>query len=250
MLMYHAITPGAGIPVWPWAVSMRQFRRQLDFLAAEGYATPTMAELAAAPAGAWTGRTAVVTFDDGYVDNLAACEELRKRGMRASWFVVSGSVGRSPQWPEDGRPQGRLLNAIELRDMQESGMEIGSHTVNHMRLTEVDHARMMQELADSKAMLEDLLGNAVNGFAYPYGAWDARCAGAAQAAGYRSACTTRSGWALRDGDPYRLRRLSIFNQDNLGSFARKLALAGNEVGWPELARYAGRRIAARLRASR
>lgn len=249
MLMYHAITPGAGIPAWPWAVSIQEFRNQLDFLASERYATPSLGELIAMPEH-FRGRTAVITFDDGYVDNLAACEELQKRGMRASWFIVSGSIGGPPQWPEDGRPEGRLLSAAELREMQENGMEIGSHTVSHLRLPELDDIRLMQELAGSKAELEDLLGHAVCSFAYPYGVWDARCADAAQAAGYRSACTTRTGWALRDGDPYRLRRLSIFNQDNLSSFVRKLALASNDVGWSELARYAGRSIAARLSASR
>ena len=115
----------------------------------------------------WTGRTAVITFDDGYVDNLAAVEELRERGMRATWFVVTGSIGESPKWPADGRPKGRLLNADELRDMQACGMEIGSHTVNHVRLTEADDVRLTSELVDSKVTLEDLLGSTVGKLCLP-----------------------------------------------------------------------------------
>lgn len=241
MLMYHAVSPGGGAPTWPWAVSMQQFRNQLDFLAAEGYATPTMGELVTTP-GKWIGRTAVITFDDGYVDNLAACEELQKRGMRATWFIVSGSVGQAPRWPADGRPQGQLLNASELCAMQQSGMEIGSHTVSHVRLTEADDARLMQELVDSKVALEEMLGNAVNSFAYPYGAWDARCVKAVELAGYTAACTTRTGWALRDNLPYQLRRLTVFNTDTLSSFARKLYFCSHDVRWQDLARYALRRI--------
>jgi len=125
MLMYHAVSAGKKVPTWPWAVSMQQFCDQLDLLASEGYATPTRGELSTAPSKTWTGRTAVITFDDGYVDNLAACEELQQRGMRASWFIVSGSVGRAPKWHSDGRPEGRLLNAKELSEMQKRGMEIG-----------------------------------------------------------------------------------------------------------------------------
>ena len=242
MLMYHAVTPGKDAPAWPWAVSLRQFRNQLDFLATEGYETPTMGELAAAPAKKWSGRTAVITFDDGYADNLAACEELQKRGMRASWFIVSGSVGQPPRWPEDGRPAGRLLNADELREMQANGMEIGSHTVSHVRLTGLDNVRLMQELAHSKAALEDLLGNAVGSFAYPYGDWDARCAEAVRQAGYAAACTTRTGWALRDQTPYQLRRLTVFNTDTPGSFARKLYFGSHDVRWRDIARYALRRL--------
>ena len=242
MLMYHTVSPGKARPAWPWAVSMQQFRDQLDFLVTEAYATPTMGDLAAAPAEQWTGRTAVITFDDGYVDNLAACEELQKRGLRATWFIVSGSIGQPPRWPADGRPATRLLNAAELREMRESGMEIGSHTVNHVRLTETDDTRLMQELTDSRATLEDLLGHAVSSFAYPYGAYDARCAEAVKRTGYTAACTTRSGWALRDKTPYQLRRLTIFNTDTLSSFARKLSVGSNDVGWRVMARYGIQRI--------
>ncbi len=241
MLMYHAVTPGKIKPEWPWAVSMQQFRDQLDFLAAEGYATPTMGELVAEP-DKWTGRTAVITFDDGYVDNLAACDELQKHGMRATWFVVTGSIGESPKWPADGRPEGRLLNAAELREMRDNDMEIGSHTVNHVRLTEADDVRLVRELTDSKVTLEDLLGNAVSSFAYPYGAWDARCAEAVKQAGYAAACITRTGWALRDDNPYLLRRLTIFNTDNVSTLARKLYFGSNAVRWRDLAGYALRRL--------
>jgi len=246
MLMYHAVLPGKNKPAWPWAVSMRHFCEQLDFLATEGYATPTMAELTAAPANKWTGRVAVITFDDGYVDNLAACEELHKRGMRASWFLVSGSIGCKPAWPADGRPNGRLLNAGELREMHAVGMEIGSHTATHVRLTETDDACLQQELKGSRAALEDILGEDVISFAYPYGALDERCADAVKQAGYASACTTRTGWALRDNDPYRLRRLTVFNHDTLGRFVRKLAFASHAVGWADLLRYSQHRARRRF----
>jgi peptidoglycan/xylan/chitin deacetylase (PgdA/CDA1 family) len=245
MLMYHAVTAGRVKPAWPWAVSMQQFRAQLDFLATEGYATPTMGELVAEP-NKWTGRTAVITFDDGYADNLAACEELQKRGMRASWFIVTGSIGESPKWPADGRPAGRLLNASELREMQENGMEIGSHSVNHVRLPTLDEAHLRQELTHSKATLEDVLGAPVTSAAYPYGAWDARCADAVRAAGYAAACTTRTGWALRDKNPYTLRRLTVFNADSLSVFARKLCYAANAMDWTSLTRQF---LASRMRKS-
>jgi peptidoglycan/xylan/chitin deacetylase (PgdA/CDA1 family) len=236
ILMYHAVTPGTGTPAWPWAVSMQNFREQLDFLASEGYATQTLRELGSAPASRPFRRTVAITFDDGYADNLAACEELQKRGMRATWFIVAGSIGKAPAWPADGRPSGRLLNSAELREMLAMGMEMGSHSVNHVRLTEVDDTQLHQELQVSRTALQDLLGKAVTSFAYPFGAWDARCAAAVRQAGYTSACTTRTGWALRDGDPYQLRRLTAFNTDTASSVARKLRFAANEVSWADIAR--------------
>jgi peptidoglycan/xylan/chitin deacetylase (PgdA/CDA1 family) len=246
MLMYHSVLPGKGTPAWPWAVSMQRFRDQLDFLASERYATPTMAELVTIPVNQWPARTAVITFDDGYLDNLAACEELQKRGMRATLFVVTGSVGKTPKWPADGRPEGRLLNAVELNLMQSCGMEIGSHTVNHVRLTEIDDATLVRELTESRATLEGHLGNPITSFAYPYGAWNEHSATAVKQAGYAAACTTRTGWALRDGDHYKLRRLTVFNTDTASSLARKLYLGDNNVDWGRIIRYLAGRLSNRI----
>ncbi len=245
MLMYHSVAEGDGSPDWPWAVSMQRFRSQLDYLHGEGWSTPTMAELVAVPSE-WPTRAAIITFDDGYTDNVAACEELDKRGMKATLFMVSGAMGCEPSWPADGRPQGRLLNAMELRELHSAGIEIGSHTVSHARLTGVDDTQLHTELTDSKSMLQEALGTEVSSFAYPYGGWDARCANAVRDAGYRAACTTRPGWTLRDGDPFQLRRLTVFNTDTLASFARKLTFASNDVRWSTLADYALRRLLERV----
>ncbi|NMG76010.1 polysaccharide deacetylase family protein [Aromatoleum diolicum] len=245
MLMYHAITDGGGTPEWPWAVSLGRLRAQLDYLADEGWATPTVSELLAAP-GRWPRRTAAITFDDGYADNLAACEELQKRDMRATWFIVSGSIGQAPDWPATDRPEGRLLDCVELREMTAAGMEIGSHTVNHVRLTEVDDDRRRFELEYSRRQIEDALGSQVRSFAYPYGAWDDTCVSAVRAAGYQAACTTRTGWALRDGNPYLLRRLTVFNSDTVGSLMRKLCFGSNDVSWPSITHQTLRRALTRL----
>lgn len=240
-LMYHSVVPGAGTPSWPWSVSMRQFRNQLDYLAGEGYSTATVQDLHAGAAGA-TSRQVVITFDDGYVDNLAAWEELQRRDMRATWFIVTGSVGQVPAWADPGRPAGRLLSASELRAMDASGVEIGSHAVTHARLTETDADSLHHELTDSKAALEEALGHAVTAFAYPYGAWNERCEAAVRSAGYRTACLTQTGRALRDQNPYRLRRLTVFNRDSTSVFARKLTFATHDVQWPQMAGYLARRL--------
>lgn len=240
ILMYHSVSPGKNTPAWPWAVSLERFRAQLDLLKDGGWKTPTLHELISDPERYKT-RTALITFDDGYVDNLAACEELQRRGQHATWFIVSGSIGISPTWPSDGRPTGRLLAKDDLRQMQSVGMEIGSHTTSHVRLPALDDTALRRELIDSKAALEDVLGRPVSSFAYPYGAWDERCADEVKAADYDAACTTRTGWAMRDRTPYHLRRLTIFNHDNAASFARKLYFGSHDVQWLDILKYAFRR---------
>ena len=238
MLVYHSVVPGKGTADWRYAISMQRFVAQLDFLASEGWTTVTMSELAKFPERYASGRTVGITFDDGFADNFPAFEELARRGMCASWFVVSGSLGRPPAWQSSGQPRERLLSGGELRQMRDAHMEIGSHTVSHVRLTEVDDARLTQELRDSKHTLEDVLGLEVPAFAYPHGAWNERCEEAVRLAGFRTACTTQTGWALRDGNPYRLRRLTVFSTDTPGNLARMLAFGTNEAAPLEIARYA------------
>lgn len=245
MLMYHAIVPGRGAADWPWAVSAGNFRAQMDYLHANGWNTVTMNALATA-SGQISSRTVVITFDDGYANNLGAVEILKESGMRATWFIVSGSIGQAPRWSADGRPDGRLLSGNELRSMDEAGMEIGSHTRSHPRLTDLATEAVDAELRTSKAELEDILGHPVGSFAYPYGKYDERVVDAVRSAGYAAACTTRTGWATRDGDPYRLRRLSIMNTDTVSTLARKLAFADNDVRWSRLMRYSAERLRARI----
>lgn len=237
MLMYHSVAPGSGAPDWPWAVSAQRFREQLAFLADEGWSTPTVSEFVADPSR-WHARTVLVTFDDGYVDNLPALEEMHRHAMRATCYVVAASIGERPCWPSLGRPALRLLDRTELRTIHGMGMEIGSHSLTHARLPALSDAALANELSASKAAIEDHVGSACSAFAYPYGAHDFRCVEAVRHAGYASACTSRSGFAFRDGDPYRLRRVTVRNTDTAGIVARKLVFGDNEVGWTRMLRYA------------
>lgn len=243
MLMYHALTAERGSASWPWAVSQGRFLDHVDLLRSEGWQTRTMRELALGTSDSFPERTIVITFDDGFANNLDAVDALITRGMTATWFIVTSAIGRRPHWEDAGRPPGSMLSAEDLRQMDASGMEIGSHTVNHVRLPEVSDAALASELNDSKRTLEDLLGKPVESFAYPYGTWNEHCEDAVERAGYRQACTTQTGAALKDGNRYRLRRLAVFNHDTAGSLARKLVLMTNEGGWGHMLAYYGRQLA-------
>ncbi len=208
-----------------------------------------MAELAQAPAESLTPKTIVITFDDGFENNLDAVEALIDREMLATWFIVTGAVGQVPHWEDSGRPKGRILGGSNLRDMRAAGMEIGSHSVNHCKLPTLTDSQLALEVTQSKCTLEDILASPVKSFAYPYGAWDERCEIAVARAGYHFACTTRTGPALKDNHPLRLRRLAIFNNDSTAALARKLALMSNDGGWAAMASYYSRRATDRLRAN-
>jgi peptidoglycan/xylan/chitin deacetylase (PgdA/CDA1 family) len=242
VLMYHSVAPPGEAISWRYSIPFERFAVQLDLLRATGWHTRRVADLDPTVGD----HQVAITFDDGYADNFAAFEALRQRGMVATWFVVTRDIGASSAWEDPDTPSRPMLRADQLRAMAGEGMEIGTHSRSHMRLTGADDQQLRAEVAGSKADLEELLGKGVASFAYPYGDHDARVVDAARAAGYTRACVTRSGWAFSSNDPLAIRRVTVTNSDDAATLARKLAFADNEVSWPRVARYAARRAMARF----
>lgn len=244
-LMYHSITPGASRPAWQWALSFRRFEEQLALLQDFGWTTVLAGELAAIDT--LPAKSVLLTFDDGYADNYAAFEALAKRGMKASWYVVTQDLGQTASWRDDDAPRLPLLTPSQLLEMQSAGMEIGSHTHSHCRLTQANSHQIDEELTRSQSILSALLDRPVSCFAYPYGLYNESVMSSVQTAGYRVAFTTRPGFGLVNQNLLAVRRVSIMADDTLSSFARKLAFADNDVSWSKLGRYVGDRIKDRLK---
>jgi peptidoglycan/xylan/chitin deacetylase (PgdA/CDA1 family) len=93
-------------------------------------------------------------------------------------------------------------------------MTVGSHTVTHRALADLDERAARNELRDSKRELEERLGIHVVDFCAPYGRpgvsyLPERDVAIAKEEGYRSFATTVRG-AMRHGDsPYQIRRLTM-----------------------------------------
>jgi peptidoglycan/xylan/chitin deacetylase (PgdA/CDA1 family) len=95
----------------------------------------------------------------------------------------------------------------QARLMSGAGVEIGSHTVTHPILTNINDARLASELRESRSRLEAMLDRNVELFCYPNGNYDARVKCAAAAAGYRAAVTVEAGLNRRGCDLLALRRV-------------------------------------------
>jgi peptidoglycan/xylan/chitin deacetylase (PgdA/CDA1 family) len=168
ILMYHSIAEGEG----PIRISPRVFREQITILADSGRYTVSLREYAS-----WLNGTVqlrpgfvVITFDDGYRDFAdQAYPELERRGWGSTVFVPAGKIGMSNDWDRAGRSM-TLMDRTCLEGLAREGrVEIGSHAVSHRDLTGIPFVEAKQEIADSRAMLEDITGAEVGGFAPPYG---------------------------------------------------------------------------------
>jgi len=243
-LMYHSISNKKSIIKTPWEISLSQFIDQLDLLKEFGWNTVCANQLLSIKQ--LPSKTVALTFDDGFANNLAAFDELVKRNMLASWFVVTNDIGKFSSWSDSDVGSALLLDKDQLLAMQAAGMEIGSHTLSHCRLTQVSNEQIKDELIQSRESLESILNHTVTSFAYPYGLYNAAVIEATFAAGYQVAFTTRTGFGLVNNNPLEIRRVTIFPDDSLSTFARKLAFADNDVRWNKIGRYGLSRIQSRL----
>ncbi len=206
VLTYHSIDP-SGSPI---SVSREQFRRHCEFLRDGALAVVPLAEIAAAP----EGRDAVaITFDDGFASFASdAWPMLRDAGLPATLFVATRRVGASNAWggrEQAGIPTLPLLGWEELGRLASEGLDVGSHSRTHPRLSRVGAAELAEELAGSAEDLARELGRRPASFCYPYGDHDERVAGEARKL-YARACTTELRALAADDDPLRLPRLDAY----------------------------------------
>jgi peptidoglycan/xylan/chitin deacetylase (PgdA/CDA1 family) len=100
--MYHRV---AEVEVDPWelSVSPDHFCEQLDYLESQTNVWRLDDYVHALRSGSLPSRAVVITFDDGYADNLStAAPMLRKAGLPATFFIVTGAVGQTGEfWWDD-----------------------------------------------------------------------------------------------------------------------------------------------------
>lgn len=197
ILMYHYIreVDEAADPLgFRLSVRPDRFDEQLTWLHASGYVTLLMRELAACLRGELPcpPRAVALTFDDGTADQaLAALPALQRHGFRATFYIITGFVGR------DG-----YMSWEQLEALRDAGMEIGAHTVSHADLGALPLPEARAEISMAREELEQRLGIEVASFSYPSGSYAPAVARAVRAAGFTSAVT-----AAPDSSPRRLYEL-------------------------------------------
>ncbi len=107
-----------------------------------------------------------------------------------------------------------IMDRGQLRELADSGHEIGSHSATHEILPRLDEVSLDAEVAGSRRALESVLGRPVRSFCYPNGDVDERVAAAVKNAGYDCAVTIEAGTNAWSQDPHRLRRWFV-HEDRL-----------------------------------
>lgn len=231
VFMYHHVAPNPGDMI---TVTPDIFDSQMRSVKEGGYRTLSLDETAAFISGAFVPkeRCAVITFDDGYLDNyIHAYPVLKKYGLNAAVFLVTGWVDRATE--TTGRPYPglrspchaeakRLIDAGEYakavmtwdmaRQMQTETagrVEFASHTADHCDCAAVTPDELALQLRTSKETIERELGRPCNHLCWPKGRYNAKAVELASAAGYRAVFTTRHGVAKPGGDPMAVSRIPV-----------------------------------------
>ena len=172
VLLFHRVTDA--IPEDGLTVSIRRFRAICRMLRRSFHVVSVAELVRLLQAGTpLPPRTVAITFDDCYRDNLHAAQILAEHGLSACFFVPTAFIGTDTVFPWDAAlPRMPNLSWDDLRAMVALGHEIGSHTVTHADLVEISAEQTLEELVESKRVLEQQLQQPARWFAYPYGGPD------------------------------------------------------------------------------
>jgi peptidoglycan/xylan/chitin deacetylase (PgdA/CDA1 family) len=125
-----------------------------------------------------------LTFDDATADHSAVAEELARRGLPGVFFVPPGKLGHPGH-----------LDEADVRRLCRSGHTVGAHGLRHIRLDDLPPPKLRSEVAESKRLLEQIMGSPVLYFAPPGGGTNARLRDELLRASYSAARGTRWGVA-------------------------------------------------------
>jgi peptidoglycan/xylan/chitin deacetylase (PgdA/CDA1 family) len=224
-LCYHAVAER-----WPAALSVtpEAFASQIRLLVERGYRGATFTEAVQRPPAE---KTLVVTFDDAYRSVINRAQPiLAEYGIPGTVFTVTSFAGfDGPMtWPGidgwlDGpyEPELAPMSWNELGELAATGWEVGSHTVTHPRLTTIGDDELADELGRSREICAEHMGHECTSLAFPYGDYDDRVVGAANAAGYSAAATLSA--RLHRPEPLRWPRVGVYHADDMHRFRAKVS---------------------------
>jgi peptidoglycan/xylan/chitin deacetylase (PgdA/CDA1 family)/UDP-N-acetylglucosamine:LPS N-acetylglucosamine transferase len=166
-----------------------------------------------------------LTFDDAYLDNYTNLFPLLKKyNFKAVIFSLGDEKHTDNFWDVKlGEKSEPLMNTAQKKEMMEYGVEIGGHTLNHPRLTQISVDAAEMEIMQSKLNLEKQLGTEIISFAYPYGDLNEEIKSIVKKAGYSFGIATDSGGLHLEDDLFQIFRVGIFPEDAETQLRKKTA---------------------------
>ena len=131
--MYHSIDNGDN----PLSVGINNFNKQMKLLYNFGFQTIDIDDIYC---NKKNKKKFIITFDDGYKDNLLnALPILKKYNFVSTCFVVNDMIGKFNLWDNDKKNFNKkeLMNENDINEWLKNGQKIGSHSSSHKNSTPV-----------------------------------------------------------------------------------------------------------------
>lgn len=225
ILMYHRVAPTGSASTARYRITPEQFEEQLCYLRNEGYYSINLEDwyFAMGRKMPLPGKAVILTFDDGYLDfKTYAWQLLKQYGFLATVFLVTDNVGKSNSWDSAYGEELPLLGWEDIRQLQNEGVEFGSHTARHPYLTSLSSAEIVREGSRSRLTLGQELGRAIKTFAYPYGDVDEVVQHLIGACGYTFGLSCNHDLCSFYDNLLLLPRIEVMGSDSIQNFIEKM----------------------------
>ena len=167
ILMYHSISDEKehSHPYYHVNTSPAVFAEHMQLLREHQYRVIHLHEIETAFQDEHSNKYVVITFDDGFRNfYTSAYPILTKYNFSATVFLPTAFIG-DERLSFKGK---ECLTWKEVRSMQQSGIQFGSHTHSHPQLSDLSAQEIEREIEQSKYAIENHLGTSVRAFAYPF----------------------------------------------------------------------------------
>lgn len=229
------------------------FRNQMRLLKKWGYQTvdaETLTNFIAGKAKIST-KSVVISFDDGFSDNLNAIKIAKEYDFSCVLFVATSFIGksyshipyygnRSLNLKETKLPEQKLvyLNVDQLKELKSMGTDILPHTAHHVCLPKSSYQEQICEIQESFIQLEKILGPIYKSFSYPYGMHNEETIAILKNLGFKSAFEVSDGLNhYNENNSFKIRRHNVGNTESKSYF--KLLLTSEYKYYRKMAKIFG-----------
>ncbi len=229
ILMYHKITNTSLNTAHKIYVTKKNFEKHLRFFYTRNLTPVTFNELvlyrkAQKDWSDFPKNPFILTFDDGYEDNLLNADDLLKKySYKAHIYLLAEDSIDHNTWDSEvvSTDKHPIVSKQNRQKWNQSQFVIGSHGIKHDRMPLMTESEKLDELVKSKVLLENEFNVKVNSFAYTFGDTNLDCSKACQKAGYDYGLNTDSGGLTLEENPYSIFRVNIFPDETIFSLWKK-----------------------------
>ncbi|AEA33064.1 polysaccharide deacetylase family protein [Hippea maritima] len=163
VLLYHRVDDRpTGTSLDKFSLPLSRFEWQISYLKKKGFISITPDEIDKIKEEKLylKNNYVLITFDDGYKDNVDAARILKKYGMKGLFFISTSLIGKEHE-------NAKMMDETDLKELVDLGMALGSHSHRHLKLSQLRKEEVKNEIMRSIDILSSY--QEIEDFAYPFG---------------------------------------------------------------------------------